>query len=180
MPEGEAKYSERNFDDGGITGRLFDAISSDLYYVGGKIYMIYYIIYPDQLSGYPLVKEWRSYPTAKEVIVHFREYFALFGKPIKLKSNGGTQFGGVEMQELLDEYSMEHGQSSPYNPQPNGHAQQNVGIVKKLILKTGNNNNSNECVDGVEQIPNTHRSDGISLFQVVFGRTVRTLILELK
>ena len=76
----------------------------------------------------------------------------------------------------MDQYGIEHGQSSPYNPQSNGHAERNVKIVKELLMKIDNDINSKQFLDGIAQIRNTPRADGISPCQVVFGRSIRTLL----
>ena len=76
----------------------------------------------------------------------------------------------------MDQYGIEHGQSSPYNPQSNGHAERNVKILKELLLKTENDINSKQFLDGIAQIRNTPRADGISPCQVVFGRSIRTML----
>ena len=149
-----------------LPDRPFDVVSADLFYVGRKVYMIY----ADRLSGYPLVNMWAKDPNTKQVIKQLQQYFSLFGKPLKFRSDGGSQFNNKEMQEFLDEYCIQHGQSSPYNPQSNGHAERNVGIIKHLILKTENDINSKQFLDGVAQLRNTPRADGFSPCQVVFGR----------
>ena len=80
------------------------------------------------------------------------------------------------MIQFLESNCIQHGQSSPYNPKSNGHAEQNVKILKDLILKTNNDISSKEFLDGITQIRNSPRADGLSLCQVVFGRSIRTLI----
>ena len=80
------------------------------------------------------------------------------------------------MGTFLEQYCIHPGQSSPYNPQSNGHAERNVGIIKQLILKTENDIDSQQFLDGIAQLRNTPRADGYSPCQVVFGRSVRTLI----
>ena len=95
--------------------RPFDVGSADLFYVGKKVYMVY----ADRLSGYPLVKMWNNDPNTKQVIMELQQIFSLFGKPLKFRSDGGSQFNNREMKKFLDEYGILHGQSSPYNPQSN-------------------------------------------------------------
>ena len=65
--------------------RPFDSVSADLFYIGGKVYMVY----ADRLSGYPLVTMWEKDPTCNQVVNKLRKYFSLFGKPIRFKSLGG-------------------------------------------------------------------------------------------
>ena len=114
--------------------RPFDVVSADLFYSGGKVFMIF----ADRLSGFPLVDSWAKDPSANQVIRKLKWYFSLFGKALKFKSDGGSQFTSKEMHDFLEEHCIQHGQSSPYNPKSNGHAERNVKIIKDLILKTSN------------------------------------------
>ena len=134
------------------------------------------MIFADRLSGYPMVDAWPREPTTQQVKRVLMHYFSLFGKPLKFKSDGGSQFSSKEMQDFLRENGIQHGQSSPYNPQSNGHAERNVKIMKDLIVKTNHDIGSKEFLDGIIQIRNSPRADGLSPCQVVFGRSVRTLI----
>ena len=128
------------------------------------------MVYADRLSGYPLVTMWTKDPTTKQVIRQLQQYFSLFGKPLKFRSDGGPQFDSKEINNFLEDCCIEHGQSSPYNPQSNGHAEGNDGIIKDLIFKTGNDVYSTQFLDGIAQLRNTPRADGYSPCQVVFGR----------
>merc|ERR1712015_89299 len=151
--------------------RPFDVTSADLFYNGKKVYMVYV----DRLSGYPMVKMWQKDPSAVQVIKQLQEYFSLFGKPLKFRSDGGSQFDNKEMRKFLVEYSVQHGQSAPHHPESNGHAERNVKIIKHLLLKSENDVHGKLFLDGIAQIRNTPRADGVSPCQVVFGRSVRTL-----
>ena len=104
------------------------------------------------------------------------KFFRSARKPLKFRSDGGAQFDSKEMKNFLEDSCIQHGQSSPYNPQSNGHAKRNVAIVKHLIIKTGNDIHSPAYLDGITQIRNTPRADGVSPCQVVFGRSIRTLL----
>ena len=152
--------------------RPFDVVSADLFYVGKKVYMIF----ADRLSGYPLVNVWTKDPTTTQVVKQLQRYFSLFGKPLKFKSDGGAQFDSKEMREFSDEYCIQHGQSSPYYPESNGHAERNVGILKQLIIKTDNDITGKGFLDGISQLRNTPREDGFSPTQVVIGRSIPTLL----
>ena len=69
------------------------------------------------------------------------------------KNQDNEKFAG------LLRYCIQHGQSSPYNPQSNGHAERNVVILKQLIIKTDNEINSKAFLDGISQLRNTPRED---------------------
>ena len=49
-------------------------------------------------------------------------------------------------------------------------------IIKHLLLKSENDVHGKPFLDGIAQIRNTPRADGVSPCQVVFGRSVRTLL----
>lgn len=59
-----------------------------------------------------------------------------------------------QMQDFFKENGIQHGQSSPYNPQSNGHAERNVKIMKDLIVKTNHDIGSKEFLDEIIQIRN--------------------------
>ena len=145
--------------------RPFDVVSADLFYTGGRVFMIF----ADRLSGFPLIETWTKDPTTTQVIKKLQQHFSLFGKPIKFKSDGGAQFASREMIQFSEAHCIQHGQSSPYNPKSNGHAERNMKIIKDLILKTNNDISSKEFLDGITQIRNSPRADGLSTCQVVFG-----------
>ena len=134
------------------------------------------MVYVDRLSGCPFINMWDKDPNTSQVIQVLKEYFSMFGKPLKFRSDGGSQFDSMEMRKFLEEKNIQHGQSSPYNPRSNGHAERNVKILKELLLKTNSEIHSEQFLDGISQIRNTPRADGISPCQVVFGRSIRTIL----
>ena len=150
--------------------RLFDVVSADLFYSGGKVFMIF----ADRLSGFPVVYSWAEDPTTNQVIMKLKQYFSLFRKALKFKSDGGSQFGSREMKEILEAHCIQHGQSSPYNPKSNGHSERNVKIVKDLILKTRNDISSKYLLDSLTQIRKSPSANVLSPCLVVFGKSIRT------
>ena len=73
------------------------------------------------------------------------------------QSDGGAQFDSKEMRSFLEEYCILHAQSSPYNPQSNGHAERNVAILNQVIIKTDNDIDGKAFLDGISQLRNTPR-----------------------
>ena len=129
----------------------YDVISADVFYVGRKAYMVY----SDRLAANALVMTWYKNPNTGPFINVLQKYFSIFGKPLTFRSDGGNQFISMEMRKFLEEYRIEQSQSSPYNYQSNGHAERNVKIAKEIIMKTGNDINSKQFLDGIAQIRNT-------------------------
>ena len=79
-----------------VPERPFDVVSCDLFYSGGKVFMIF----ADRLSGFPIVDAWSRDPTTQNVKRVLMHYFSLFGKPLKFKSDGGSHFSSKEMQDF--------------------------------------------------------------------------------
>ena len=153
--------------------RPFNVVPADLFYVGKKVYMIF----ADRLSGYPLANFWRKDPKTSQVVKQLQYNFLLFGKPLKFESDGGAQFNSKEMRVFLDECCIQHGQPSSYHCESIGHAERNVGILKKLITKMDYDIAAKIFLDGISQLRNTPREDGFLLTQVVFGGFIRKLLL---
>ena len=61
-----------------VPERPFDVVSCDLFYSGGKVFMIF----ADRLSGFPMVEAWSRDPTTQQVKRVLMHYFSLFGKPL--------------------------------------------------------------------------------------------------
>lgn len=91
-----ASYQKESLEADELPARPFDVVSSDLFYTGGKVFMIV----ADRLSGFPLVDTWKNDSTSKQVISKLKQYFSLFGKPLKFKSDGGAQFSSRETQSV--------------------------------------------------------------------------------
>ena len=72
---------------------------------------------------------WNFDLTTRQVIKVLRHYFSMFGKPLKFKSDGGSQFASREMAIFFEEYGIQHEQSSLYDSQGNGHVERNDKIV---------------------------------------------------
>ena len=61
-----------------VPERPFDVVASDLFYSGGKVFMIF----SDRLSGFPMVESWPKDPTTQQVKRVLMYYFSMFGKPL--------------------------------------------------------------------------------------------------
>ena len=118
-----------------LPARPFEAVSADLFYYGGRAFLVY----ADRLSGYPLVAEWTSDPSSRQVIQKIRGWFTSMGIPVKFRSDGGPQFKAKEFQTFLEEYGVTWSPSSPHHAQSNGFAEVLVKTMKNALKKTGAN-----------------------------------------
>ena len=64
-----------------VPERPFDVVSCDLFYSGGKVFMIF----ADRLSGYPMVDTWSRDPTTQQVKRVFDALFFVVWKASKIQ-----------------------------------------------------------------------------------------------
>jgi len=149
----------------------FEQVSCDLFSIGRQ----HYLAYADRLSGYPMACQWGHDPSSKEVIRACRAMFGATGVPRKLRSDNGPQFASAAFKTFLGRWGVEWAPSTPHYPVSNGHAELNVKVLKSLLKKMPNPDiDSDEFIEGLLELRNTPRADGLSPCQVVFGHPVRT------
>ena len=73
--------------------------------------------------------------TARTLVSHLRNVFAVTGVPNSLKTDGGPQFTARHTRDFLHRWGVTHQVSSPHYPQSNGHAEAAVKTVKRLVQK---------------------------------------------
>ena len=152
------------------TTRPLQMATADLFNYGGKEYLVY----TDRYSGYPLVSKFAQPPGAIELSREFEKFFSMLGSPNSLRSDQGPQFRASLMQDFLKKWNVLWIPSSPHNAQSNGHAESMVKIVKHLLAKTGGRIDSSEFLEGLLEIRNTPKADGLSPAQRLFGRSLRS------
>ena len=111
----------------------FAEISSDFFSHEGQTYLV--IV--DRLSNFFEVEKMSS--TAGQcTATQFRKFFARWGSPKILKTDGGPQYTSGVFSELMAEFRIKHVTSSPYHPASNGHAESaGVKQAKKLVAING-------------------------------------------
>ena len=105
----------------------------------------------------------------KAITEVLKTMFMQYGIPNRIRSDGGPQFRG-EFQSWCQDMDIVHEQTSPYNPQANGHAEEAIGEMKQLITKAG----PNDFKSAMLEYRNTPRIDGLSPAQWYLGRRQRT------
>ena len=152
--------------------RPFEVTGADLFSYGNHEYLVY----ADRYSGYPYVAKYNNSPSTTMIIKELRHFFALTGIPNILRTDGGPQFASATMREYLKEIGVTWIPSSPHHHQSNGFAEAMVKSVKHVLAKTGGDINSQEFADGMLELRNTPREDGLSPAQRLFRRPLRTRV----
>ena len=83
-----------------------------------------FLVYSDRLSGRPGVPRIDHTATSHDIICHFGRWFADFGVPHKIFTDGGPQFAASRVREFCKCWVVEQCFSAPNYPKSNGHANQ--------------------------------------------------------
>ena len=106
-----------------------------------------------------------------------RSFFATFGVPEELSSDGGPEFTAEKTQDFLKRWGVKHRQSSAYHPQCNGRAEVAVKATKRLMranLGPTGTLDSDRFLRAMLQLRNTPDPDcDLSPAQIIFGRPIR-------
>ena len=63
-----------------------------------------------------------------------RTYFATFGVPDEVSTDGGPKFTAFATQQFFTTWGVKHHASSAYFPQSNGRAEVAVKVAKRLLM----------------------------------------------
>ena len=152
----------------------FQAVAADFCVLRG----IGYLVIVDRFSGWPHIVATKS--GAKGLITTLINYFATFGVPEELSTDGGPEFIAKETKSLLERWGVRHRLSSAYHPQSNGRAEVAVKSMKRLLTAHTDANGSLETeavAAGLLQYRNTpDPQSGLSPAQIVFGKNLRDLL----
>ena len=154
----------------------FEAVFADFFTYGGR----HYLIVGDRLSGWVEVFGCPAGTTlagATGLIRHLRSFFATFGVPEELSSDGGPEFTASCTEAFLRLWGVRHRVSSAHFPRSNGRAEVAVKTAKRLLMSntgpTGSVNHD-RFLRAMLQLRNTPDPDcNISPAQIIFGRPLR-------
>ena len=114
---------------------------------------------------------------AAGLIRHLRSFFAAFGVPEDLYSDGGPEFTAGPTENFFSHWEIRHRWSSAYFPQSKGRAEVAVKTVKRVLMSnTGpkGSPNNDKFLQAMLQLRNTPDPDwNISPAQIIFGRQLR-------
>ena len=154
----------------------FESIFADYFDLSGH----HYLLTGDRLSGW--VEVFCARPGSKQsgahgLIPQLRLFFATFGVPEVLSSDGGPEFKSSATSDFLRLWGIKHRISSSYNPQSNGRAEVAVKKVKRFLIScigpSGSLDND-KFLRGMLQLRNSPDRDcNLSPAQIIFGRPLR-------
>ena len=150
----------------------FQSVCSDFFQVKGISYLAVCDRYSGWLSIFNLAKD-----DSKHVIAVLRIYFATWGIPVTLTTDGQSVYVSQEMKNFLARYGVNHRVSSAYYPQGNKRSEVAVKSAKRMIMQNLGHNGSLDT-DKLARALLIHRNQtdpvsGLSPAQVIFGRQLR-------
>ena len=151
----------------------FELVAMDLCKLSG----FSYLIYVDAYSGWVEVSNLTS-SNAQAIKRVLMMYFAIFGVPEEIATDGGPPFESREYNQLLRQWNIRKRLSSAYYPKSNGRAEAGVKTAKRILLgnidpRTGKLDND-KAVKALLAHRNTPcQLTGISPAVALFGRPIR-------
>lgn len=124
----------------------FQIVASDLFTFNGKNYLLLV----DSFSGWYDFKKLKQ-TTSTEVILHLKNWFALFGIPTIMETDNGPQYTSSEFSKFVAMWQIEHKTSSPGYPQSNGLAERYVQTAKLLLKRCSKDINSDVYLGLLDQ-----------------------------
>ena len=155
----------------------FQQLASDYFQLGGH----HYLVIVDRFSGWPAVQfSGASTGNSRQLIEWLRQFFATYGIPEELASDGGLTYMSYETQKFLANYGIKHRLSSVAFAQSNKRAELGVKSMKRLIRENTGSDGSltnDRFLRALMTYRNTpDRDTGKSPAQVIFGRNLRDFL----
>ena len=154
----------------------FESVFADFFKYGGH----QYLVVGDRLSGWVEVFGSPASTTlagAAGLVRHLRSFFATFGVPEELSSDGGPEFTAGSTQAFLRLWGIRHRVSSVHFAQSNGQAEVAVKTARRLLMSNTGPTGSldhDRFLSAMLQLRNTPDPDcNISPSQIIFGRPLR-------
>ena len=155
----------------------FQQVASDYFQLGGH----HYLVIVDRFSGWPTVQfTGSSSGSSRQLQDWLRQYFATYGIPEELASDGGLTYMSYETQKFLEDHGVRHRLSSVAFAQSNKRAELGVKSMKRLIRDNTNRDGSlsnDKFLRAMMTYRNTPDRDTLlSPAQVIFGRNLRDFL----
>ncbi|XP_022784754.1 uncharacterized protein LOC111325247 [Stylophora pistillata] len=152
----------------------FESVFADFFHFSG----CHYLVVGDRLSGWVEVLSSTAGTTlagSAGVVRHLRSFFATFGVPEEISSDGGPEFTAKNTQDFLRLWRVRHRVSSASFPQSNGRAEVAVKTAKRLLMSNTGPTGSldhDRFLRAILHLRNTPDCN-LSPAQIIFGRPLR-------
>ncbi|XP_068205427.1 uncharacterized protein [Palaemon carinicauda] len=151
----------------------FQMMIEDMFQHDGHSYMAY----ADRLTGWLELAHFPHGISSSHIKTQLRRYFAWWGDPVQISSDGGSNLASEEMGEFFKLWGVSVRLSSAQYPQSNGRAEAAVKIRKQVIMAnmgSGGNLNMDKSSMAMLQYLNTPlRGINKSPAQMAAGRQLR-------
>ena len=111
----------------------FEKIFADYFDYAGR----HFLIVVNRLSGWSDefgTPAGSTVTDANALVRLLRSYFATFGVPEEISSDGGPEFTAFVTQDFMRKWDIKHRVSSAYFPQSNGRVEVEVKAGKRLLM----------------------------------------------
>ena len=151
----------------------FQLVVSDFCEVAGQKFLIY----RDRYSAWVSISMSRTEGSgSKFVISELRKWFAIYGVPEEISSDGGPPYTSHEVGAFLSAWGVRHRVCSARYPQSNGRAELSVKTAKRLIYDNTKHGSldTDSFVRALLQHRNTPlEENGHSPAELLYGRPLR-------
>ena len=154
----------------------FQQTVADLFQINNRNYLVY----ADRLTRWVEVAHLPHGATSNQLICKFRQYFARWGAPEELATDGGPNLTSEEMTNFLSKWGVTTRLSSAHYPQSNGRAEVGVRIAKRILrdnMGEGGTLDTDRVAQALLQYLNTPlHGEKTSPAQLATGRLLRDSI----
>jgi len=163
---------------GDVTSAAMEVVGTDLFEHDGRVYLVA----ADAFTGYPHVRRFAKMPTSRQVIEVLMEFFAQFGLPGVIRSDGGRQYESAEFREFCRANRIDHRLSSAHYPQSNGLAESAVKRIKNMLRRVSEESAGPRAdvymrlLRGLMELRATPLQDGLSPAEWMLHRQLRTSV----
>ncbi|XP_050709658.1 uncharacterized protein K02A2.6-like [Eriocheir sinensis] len=151
----------------------FQHTVADLVQLEGQVYLAY----ADRCTGWLEINHLPNGATSSKIMAVLRQYFARWGAPESISTDGGTNLTSDEVSKFLECWGVAMRTSSAHFPQSNGRAEAAVKSAKRLLRDNttpGGSLNSDRFPKALLQYLNTPLREGNkSPAQLATGRQLR-------
>ena len=120
---------------------------------------------------------------SNKIIFHLDNLFNTHGLPVSIQTDNAMNFNSSELNDYFAEMGIEHRNTTPLWPQPNGEVEvKNKGIMKRVRIAFSQNKNWKQELKSYFLIyrSSPHSITGVSPAELLFKRKIRTKLPELQ